>query len=137
MGYSDDKIRQLCREALAEGWTHFKVKVGARPDDDRAAVGLVREEIGPDRNLMIDANQRWDVSEAIDARARARAIQSALDRGADEPDDVLGHATIAKRVRADWRGDRASTHEPDHLQTAPAGARRSTSARSTAAGSAA
>src|SRR6185295_879160 len=45
MGYSDDGIRRLCREALADGWTHFKVKVGGRPDDDRRRVRLVREEI--------------------------------------------------------------------------------------------
>ena len=68
MGYSDDKVRRLCREAIADGFTHFKVKVGADPADDARRVGLVREEIGPDRKLMIDANQRWDVDEAIAQR---------------------------------------------------------------------
>src|SRR5688572_6645372 len=66
MGYSDDKIRHLCREALAGGWTHFKVKVGASPEDDAARVGLVREEIGSVNKLMIDANQTWGVHEAIE-----------------------------------------------------------------------
>src|SRR4029453_17079262 len=71
MGYSDDKVRLLCREAIADGFTHFKVKVGADPADDARRVGMVRQEIGPDRYLMIDANQRGDVDEAIE---RVRAL---------------------------------------------------------------
>ena len=78
-------IRGLCREALAEGWTHFKVKVGGAPEDDARRVGLVREEIGPDRTLMIDANQSWDVDEAIARVQRARAVRAVVDRGADQP----------------------------------------------------
>src|ERR1700736_770355 len=57
MGYSDEAIRDLCRQALREGWTHFKVKVGGTPDDDRRRVGVVRDAIGPNHKLMIDANQ--------------------------------------------------------------------------------
>jgi L-fuconate dehydratase len=99
MGYSDDKVRLLCREALAEGFTHFKVKVGAEPADDERRVGLVRETIGRDRRLMIDANQRWDVNEAID---RVRAL-SRFDlwwiEEPTSPDDVLGHAAIARAVK--------------------------------------
>ena len=99
IGYSDDKIRHLCREALGEGWTHFKVKVGASPEDDAARVGLVRQEIGAKNKLMIDANQRWDVNEAIE---RVRAL-SRFDllwiEEPTSPDDVLGHAAIAKAVR--------------------------------------
>jgi L-fuconate dehydratase len=99
IGYSDDRIRQLCREALAEGWTHFKVKVGASAEDDAARVGLVRGEIGPQNKLMIDANQRWDVGEAI-ARVRALAQFDLLwIEEPTSPDDVLGHAAIAKAVR--------------------------------------
>ena len=71
IGYTDDRIRQSCKDAIAAGWTHFKVKVGASPEDDYQRVGLVREAIGPDRTLMIDANQRWDVNEAIE---RVRAL---------------------------------------------------------------
>ena len=99
MGYSDEEIRARCREALADGWTHFKVKVGGRPDDDRRRVRLVREEIGPDRTLMIDANQQWDVNEAI---ARVGELASFGPWWIEEPtspDDVLGHARIAKAVR--------------------------------------
>jgi L-fuconate dehydratase len=65
LGYDDDKIRRLCREALAEGWTAFKLKVGADVEDDRRRAAIVREEIGPDRIMAVDANQRWGVDEAI------------------------------------------------------------------------
>ncbi|MGH9201690.1 MAG: enolase C-terminal domain-like protein, partial [Vicinamibacterales bacterium] len=81
------------------GWTHFKVKVGGRPEDDRRRVSLVRAEIGPSRTLMIDANQRWDVNEAIE---RVRALGEFNPFWIEEPtspDDVLGHATIAKAIR--------------------------------------
>jgi L-fuconate dehydratase len=98
IGYSDDEVRRLCTEALGEGWRHFKVKVGGTPDEDARRVGLVRGTIGPDCRLMIDANQRWDVGEAI---ARVRAL-SHFDlwwiEEPTSPDDVLGHAAIARGV---------------------------------------
>jgi len=99
MGYSDNHVRQLCREALSQGWTHFKVKVGAAPEDDARRLAVVREAIGPDRKLMIDANQRWDVNEAI---ARVRELERFNLWWIEEPtspDDVLGHALIAKAVK--------------------------------------
>jgi L-fuconate dehydratase len=99
IGYGNDKIRQLCRQALAAGWTHFKVKVGGLPEDDAARVGLVRQAIGPHNKLMIDANQRWDVNEAIE---RVRALSQFDLLWIEEPtspDDVLGHAAIARAVR--------------------------------------
>jgi L-fuconate dehydratase len=98
MGYDDDKVRRLCREAIADGFTHFKVKVGADPADDARRVGLVREAIGPDRKLMIDANQRWDVGEAIrNVQALARFDLMWIEEPTS-PDDVLGHAAIARAV---------------------------------------
>ena len=98
MGYSDEKVRRLCREAIAEGFTHFKVKVGADPADDARRVGLVRDAIGPDRKLMIDANQRWDVGEAIrNVQALARFDIMWIEEPTS-PDDVLGHAAIARAV---------------------------------------
>ena len=99
MGYSDAAIRVLCREAIADGWTHFKVKVGAEPDDDRRRVGLVRDEIGPDLTLMIDANQQWDVNEAIARVGELAAFRPWWIEEPTSPDDVLGHATIAQAVR--------------------------------------
>jgi L-fuconate dehydratase len=98
IGYSDDRIRRACRDAIDAGWTHFKVKVGAGAKDDYKRVALVREAIGPDRTLMIDANQRWDVDEAI-ARVRELSVFNLLwIEEPTSPDDVLGHATIARAV---------------------------------------
>ena len=98
LGYSDEKIHDLCRKALDEGWTHFKVKVGGRPEDDLRRVSAVRAAIGPDHKLMIDSNQRWDVDEAI---ARIKELSGCGLWWAEEPthpDDVLGHAKIARAV---------------------------------------
>ena len=98
IGYSDDKVRDLCRKALADGWRHFKVKVGTSLPDDEHRLQLVREEIGPDAKLMIDANQTWDVPQAI---AWVRAL-SKFDlwwiEEPTSPDDALGHAAIARGV---------------------------------------
>jgi L-fuconate dehydratase len=99
MGYSDEKIRALCREAIDEGFLHFKVKVGGRPEDDRRRVRLVREEIGRERKLMIDANQQWDVEEAIARVGELAPFNPWWIEEPTSPDDVLGHATIAKAVR--------------------------------------
>jgi L-fuconate dehydratase len=99
MGYSDESIRARCREAIAAGWTHFKVKVGGKPDDDRCRVALVREEIGPGRTLMVDANQQWDVDTAIDRIRELAPFRPWWIEEPTSPDDVLGHATIAKAVR--------------------------------------
>jgi L-fuconate dehydratase len=98
LGYDDDKIRRLCREALAEGWTAFKLKVGADIDDDRRRAAIVREEIGPDRILAVDANQRWGVAEAIAWMDRLREFNPYWIEEPTSPDDILGHATIARGV---------------------------------------
>jgi L-fuconate dehydratase len=99
MGYSDEVIRGLCRDAIADGWTHFKVKVGGRPDEDRRRVGLVREAIGADRTLMVDANQQWDVNTAIECVRDLAQFHPWWIEEPTSPDDILGHATIAKAVR--------------------------------------
>jgi L-fuconate dehydratase len=65
LGYPDDEIRRLCQEGLEAGWSHFKIKVGVDLADDLRRSALVRHEIGPQRKLMMDANQRWDVADAI------------------------------------------------------------------------
>jgi L-fuconate dehydratase len=98
IGYSDERIRQACHEAIAAGWTHFKVKVGASIEDDRKRVALVREAIGPSRTLMIDANQRWDVAEAIERVKALSEFDLLWIEEPTSPDDVLGHATIARAV---------------------------------------
>jgi L-fuconate dehydratase len=98
LGYDDDKIRRLCREALAEGWTRFKLKVGADVDDDRRRARIIREEIGPDAMLAVDANQRWGVDEAIAWMARLAEFDPYWIEEPTSPDDILGHATIARAV---------------------------------------
>jgi L-fuconate dehydratase len=99
MGYSDQAVRSLCRDAIADGWTHFKVKVGASPDEDRRRVALVRQAIGADHTLMIDANQQWSVGEAIERVSELSAFRPWWIEEPTSPDDVLGHATIAQAVR--------------------------------------
>lgn len=98
LGYSDDKIRALCREAVDAGWTHFKQKVGADIEDDVRRASIIREAIGPDRTLMMDANQVWDVPEAIVNMERLKAFNPWWIEEPTSPDDVLGHAAIAKAV---------------------------------------
>ncbi len=98
LGYPDEKVRRLCREALAAGWQHFKIKVGRDLESDMRRAALMREEIGPERRLMMDANQCWDVGEAI-THMKALAIYDPW--WIEEPtcsDDVLGHAVIAKAI---------------------------------------
>ena len=95
-GYSEEKIRRLAREALAEGWTHFKLKVGGDPADDLRRGHIVREEIGWTNKLMVDANQKWGVNEAI---ARTRQLAELDPWWMEEPtspDDILGHARIRR-----------------------------------------
>ncbi len=98
LGYSDEKIRRLLREGVAAGWTHFKQKVGGDIEDDMRRAGIIREEIGPDRVLMMDANQVWDVDEAIANMARLKAFDPWWIEEPTSPDDILGHARIARAV---------------------------------------
>jgi L-fuconate dehydratase len=98
LGYPDDKVRRLCREALAAGWTCFKLKVGADLEDDKRRCSIVREEVGPDRFLMIDANQRWDVPEAIRWVRALAGFKPVWIEEPTSPDDILGHAAIAKAL---------------------------------------
>ncbi len=98
LGYSDEKLRRLCREAVADGWTHFKQKVGANLADDIRRATIIREEIGPDRKLMMDANQRWDVGEAIENMRQLARFDPWWIEEPTSPDDVLGHARIAREL---------------------------------------
>jgi len=98
LGYTDEKIRRLCREGIAGGWSHFKIKVGRDLGDDLRRAALVREEIGPDRKLMVDANQVWDVDEAIMSMRELAQFDPWWIEEPTSPDDVLGHATIARAI---------------------------------------
>ena len=98
LGYSDEKIRQLCREALAAGWHDFKIKVGRDLEDDMRRCRVMREEIGSDSRLMMDANQYWDVPEAIDYMRQLAQFNPWWIEEPTSPDDILGHAAIAKAL---------------------------------------
>ena len=98
LGYSDDKIRRLCREAIADGWSHFKIKVGRDLADDVRRSSIIRDEIGPARKLMMDANQVWDVDDAIASMRELARFDPWWIEEPTSPDDVLGHATIARAI---------------------------------------
>jgi L-fuconate dehydratase len=103
LGYDDDKIRRLCREALAEGWTRFKMKVGANVEDDRRRARIIRSEIGRDRMLAVDANQRWDVPVAIAWMRELAEFEPYWIEEPTSPDDILGHAAIRSGLtRITW-----------------------------------
>jgi L-fuconate dehydratase len=98
LGYPDDKLRRLCRELTARGWKHFKIKVGRNLEDDIRRCRIIREEIGWERRLMTDANQVWGVNEAIAWMKRLAEFKPHFIEEPTSPDDVLGHATIAKAI---------------------------------------
>lgn len=98
LGYSDEKIRKLCREVVTEGWTHIKIKVGRNLEDDRRRARIVREEIGPERKLMMDANQVWDVRQAVEWISSLAEFDPHWIEEPTSPDDVLGHAAIAQAI---------------------------------------
>lgn len=109
-GFSDDKIRRLCREGLADGWTHFKLKVGGEPQDDLRRARLMREEIGLDCRMMVDANQRWGVEEAIRRTLQLSEVKPWWMEEPTSPDDILGHA----RIRREAAPTRIATGEHCH-----------------------
>jgi L-fuconate dehydratase len=98
LGYPDDKVRRLAREARAAGWTHFKMKVGSDLEADARRAALLRQEIGSDARLMMDANQVWDVGEAIEAMRVLARFDPLWIEEPTSPDDVLGHAAIARAI---------------------------------------
>jgi L-fuconate dehydratase len=98
LGYPDDKVRALSRAARADGWRAVKMKVGGDLDDDLRRARIIREEIGPDTLLMMDANQVWDVDEAITNMARLAEFDPYWIEEPTHADDVLGHARIQQAV---------------------------------------
>lgn len=110
LGYSDEKLERLCKEAVEAGYRHVKIKVGADPQQDERRLGIARRAIGPETALMVDANQIWDVPEAAE-RIRALAHHDLL--WAEEPtspDDVLGHRAIADEIRPEGIGVATGEH---------------------------
>jgi len=98
MGYPDDYRRELCQKYLREGFQWFKMKVGADLEDDLHRARIIREEIGDDCHLMMDANQVWDVDEAIRQMDVLKQFNPVWIEEPTSPDDVLGHARIAQAI---------------------------------------
>jgi len=98
LGYDDAKLVRLCHEAVAEGFTQIKLKVGANLDDDIRRMRLAREAVGPDIRIAVDANQRWDVAEAIRWVEALAPYDVWWVEEPTSPDDILGHAAIAKAI---------------------------------------
>ena len=98
LGYDDAKLDRLCREAVADGFAQIKLKVGADRADDVRRLSIARAAIGPGIRLAVDANQRWDVAEAIDWIADLAPFDLAWVEEPTNPDDILGHAAIARGI---------------------------------------
>jgi L-fuconate dehydratase len=98
LGYSDEKLERLAREALADGFTQIKLKVGADLDDDIRRFRKAREVLGPDFPIAIDANQRWEVSQAIEWVGALAEFNPTWVEEPTSPDDILGHAEIARGI---------------------------------------
>ena len=98
LGYDDDKVYRLSKQAVADGFTQIKLKVGADVDDDVRRMRVAREAVGPDVRIAIDANQRWEVAEAVDWVRRLAGYDPYWIEEPTSPDDVLGHATIRQAV---------------------------------------
>ncbi len=98
LGYSDQKVRALCREGLAQGWNRFKIKVGRDRADDMRRCGIIREQIGSDGVLMTDANQVWDVGEAIEWMIHLAPYRPLWIEEPTSPDDILGHKAVREAL---------------------------------------
>ncbi|XP_029039102.1 mitochondrial enolase superfamily member 1-like [Osmia bicornis bicornis] len=99
LGYSDSKVKELCNKFLNLGFTSFKTKVGQNLQDDMRRCQMIRETIGYDNKLMLDANQVWDVNESIEWMKQLIKFKPTWIEEPTSPDDVLGHAKIANELR--------------------------------------
>lgn len=98
LGYDDDKLRRLCREAVDAGFRHIKMKVGRDKADDIRRLTIARETVGPDINLMVDANQVWEVNEAIGWVKDLAFAKPWFIEEPTSPDDIEGHRRIREGV---------------------------------------
>ncbi|UDU23770.1 L-fuconate dehydratase [Sinorhizobium meliloti] len=98
LGYDDAKLRRLAQEAVDAGFDHIKMKVGRDLDDDIRRLRVAREVIGPDRYLMIDANQVWEVGEAIEWVQKLAFAKPFFIEEPTSPDDVAGHRKIREAI---------------------------------------
>jgi L-fuconate dehydratase len=98
LGYDDEKLTRLAVRAVQEGFRQIKLKVGADLDDDIRRCRVARSAVGPDIRMAIDANQRWNVDEAIRWTKALAEFDPYWIEEPTSPDDVLGHAAIRAAV---------------------------------------
>ena len=98
MGYSEEKIRRLSKEAKRDGWKYLKMKVGSDIEEDVKRASIIREEVGDEMRLMMDANQVWEVGQAIQNMKELAQFNPWWIEEPTSPDDILGHLEIKKGV---------------------------------------
>ncbi len=98
LGYSDEALKQKCTDLKARGWKHFKIKVGRDLQDDIRRCTVLRREMGDDAYMMIDANQVWDVPQAIEWIRQLAPFKPWFVEEPTSPDDILGHRAIAQAI---------------------------------------
>lgn len=98
LGYDDDKLRRLCQQAVDAGFSHIKLKVGRDLEDDIRRVRIAREVLGPDPQLMIDANQVWEVNDAVEWVQKLAFARPWFIEEPTSPDDIEGHRKIRQGV---------------------------------------
>jgi L-fuconate dehydratase len=100
LGYDDAKLARLAKQAVVDGYRQIKLKVGGNRDDDLRRLALARQVVGPDIRIAVDANQRWDVAEAVDWMTALAPYRPWWVEEPTSPDDVLGHAAIRRGLAA-------------------------------------
>lgn len=98
LGYSDEKLERLCREAVADGFPQIKLKVGADRDEDIRRMRIARQTVGEGFPIAIDANQRWDVADAVEWIGALTEFDIAWVEEPTSPDDILAHAAISRAI---------------------------------------
>jgi len=98
LGYSDEKIIDLCNQYMSQGWRHFKIKVGLDLEADVKRLELIRNTIGPDCSIMVDANQQWSVKQSIEHINAYKKFNLFFVEEPTSPDDVMGFAKIKEEV---------------------------------------
>ncbi|TQJ23325.1 L-fuconate dehydratase [Micromonospora sp. A202] len=104
LGYPDEKVIRLAKQAVADGFTQIKLKVGADAADDVRRLRIARETVGPDIRIAVDANQRWDVAEAVTRMRELAPYDPWWIEEPTSPDDVLAHAAIRSALSASAPG---------------------------------
>lgn len=110
LGYSDEKLERLCREAIDDGYQHVKLKVGLDAEHDDRRLAIARRVIGPERHLMIDANQVWEVDQAIERVTALRQHDLLWIEEPTSPDDILGHARVREALKPHGIGVATGEH---------------------------